>query len=119
MLPLGDLLSDAPSRKDVVVGALGASSALAGLILVFLGVVIGQYEGLEPGVPASASTNQKRAVAGIMAAFLIGLLGSGLALLWLITSGCGLLYAAVVGLLFAQLVTTAGVALYTTYKVLF
>lgn len=119
MLPIGDVAANAPSKKDVVVAALGASSALAGLVLVFLGVVISQYEELTPGVPPSASTPHRRAVAALLGIFFVGLVSAALALLWLVTGGGSLLYAALVALFFLQLAALFLAALYTTYRVLF
>jgi len=117
MLPMAELAADAPARKDVVVGALGASSALAGLILIFLAVVISTYQRLF-GAPPQAGNPHRRAVTGIMAVFCLGLLGTAMGLLWLITSGGGLLYAAVIATFFVQLATVLVVAFYTTYRVL-
>src|SRR5205814_715630 len=38
--------------KDVVIAILGASAALAGFVLVFLGIVIAAYQSYSGGVPA-------------------------------------------------------------------
>ena len=39
--------------KDVVLGALGAAAALAGLVLVFLGIVIAAYQSYAGNAPTA------------------------------------------------------------------
>jgi hypothetical protein len=46
------MASDEVLHKDVVVALLGASAALVGLILVFVGLVVGAYGALAGDTPS-------------------------------------------------------------------
>jgi hypothetical protein len=112
------MATDAPVRKDVVVGSLGAAAALGGLILVFLGVVIAGYQSYSGGTPARLLTPYRRATAAILGVFALSLSSAALSLLWLTSKGGGgLLYAAVLVTFFAQLLAVFVVAVGTTYLV--
>ena len=47
--------------KDVVLGALGAAAALAGLVLVFLGIVIAAYQSYAGNAHQRASSHHTMA----------------------------------------------------------
>jgi hypothetical protein len=102
---LGFLLaSDAPVAKDAVIAVVGASAALAGLILVFLGVVINGYSGFTPGISPDVTKPYRMAMFGILAVFALSLSSTGLGLAWLTeSSGEGVLYKALITSFFAQL----------------
>jgi hypothetical protein len=111
-------VTEVPGRTDVVSGALAAGTALAGLILVFLGVILAAYQGYPAETPDRVLERHRRAVAAVLVVFFLSLLNAALSLIWLATeSGEGTLYAAIVSLFFAQLLAVFGVALYATYRV--
>jgi hypothetical protein len=43
-------------HKDVVIALLGASATIAGLVLVFLGLVVSAYDALGTAVPPGAKS---------------------------------------------------------------
>jgi hypothetical protein len=101
----------------VVPAIFGAAAGLAGLLLVFLGVSISAFQGFAADVPAAATARFRRAGAGILAAFLLGLVVVAVAFAWLLTPHRTLRDVAVV--LFAvELAATAGAAIVTARAVL-
>jgi hypothetical protein len=111
-------LAASPTRSDTIVAAAGASAALAGLILVFLGVVIAGYQAYPGGTPKRLLKPYRKATAAILAVFALNLACAGLSLIWLMTGGGeGLLYQVVLGTFLASLVGIFTVACLTTYRV--
>jgi uncharacterized membrane protein len=101
----------------VVPAIFGAAAGLAGLLLVFLGVSMSAFQSFAADVPAAATSRFRRAGAGILAAFLVGLVVVAVAFAWLLSPHRALRDAAVV--LFAvELATTAGAAVVTARAVL-
>jgi hypothetical protein len=102
-----------PSDRDVITAVFGASSALAGLLLVFLGIVVSTFQSYSAAVPAAATAPYRRAGRVIVAAFLLGLAATASALTWLLAPS-GALYDAAVALFSVQLgalaVAAVGVA---------
>jgi hypothetical protein len=94
------------AHKDVVLAVLGASAALSGLLLVFLGLVVSAYGGLAGDTPAAVKTPLRRTALVGLASFALGLLCVVAATIWLIqlTGGTGL-YVLTIGLFLAQLVS--------------
>lgn len=87
-----------------MIAMVGASAALAGLTLVFLGVVISGYSGFTPGISRDVTKPYRVAMFGILAVFALSLASTGLGLAWLTeSSGEGVLYKAVIASFFAQL----------------
>jgi hypothetical protein len=116
--PLLVLANADPARKDVVIGALGASAALGGLTLVFLGVVIAGYRGFPGATPKTVLKRYHWAAHAILGAFALSLATTALSLTWLTTKGGGGgLYTAVLIGFFVQLAVVLVVALGTTYLV--
>jgi len=100
------------------VAALGASAALAGFVLVFLGVVI---TGLGSFPPETVRLVRRRYVrmawmAGI--AFLLALVTVALAVVWLAYGQSGAVYHATLWLFFAQLALVLVVGVTTTAQAL-
>jgi hypothetical protein len=95
-----------PSDLDVVRAVFGAATALAGLVLVFLGIVVSTFQSYSAAVPAAATAPYRRAGRAILAAFVLGLASAAVALVWLLSPARGLYDAAVV-LFFVQLGTVA------------
>jgi hypothetical protein len=78
------------SDRDVVTAVFGAASGLAGLLLVFLGIVVAAYQSFAPGVPAAATARYRRTGWGILGAFLLGLAAAAVGFVWLLTPSRGL-----------------------------
>ena len=98
-----------PSDQDVVTAVFGAATGLAGLLLVFLGIVVSAFRSYSAAVPPAATAPYRRAGGAILAAFLLGLSSSAVSLTWLLSPGRGLYDAALV-LFFVELGTVAGSA---------
>lgn len=103
--------------REVVTAVFGASSALSGLLLVFLGVVLSSFQSYSAATPAAAVNSYRRAAVAILAAFLVGLGTVALGLAWLLSPSRALRDAAVV-LFCVQLVALAAASAGTTRLVL-
>jgi hypothetical protein len=91
-------------HKDVVLAIMGASAALSGLVLVFLGLVVGAYGGLAGDTPSAVRTPLRRTALIILGSFALGVLCLVIAVAWLVDSGSSdVLYAGSVVLFAAQL----------------
>jgi hypothetical protein len=91
-------------RKDVVITVLGASAGLSGLVLVFLGLVVGAYGGLAGDVSKRVKAPLRRAGAFVLVPFALGLLCVAVAIWWLLVPQGGFyLYVAMILLFLAQL----------------
>jgi hypothetical protein len=102
---------------DDVPAIFGAAAGLAGLLLVFFGVSLSTYQSFAADTPAAATLRFRRAAAGILGAFLLGLVDVAIAFAWLLSPGRALRDAAVV--LFAvELAAVALAALVTARAVL-
>jgi hypothetical protein len=104
--------------KDVVVAILGASAALGGFVLVFLGVVITSYQSF-PGATSDEVVRPYR-ISGtaLLGAFAVCLITVAVSLIWLINGGSVGLYDTTIVLFAVQLVAVFGSALWTTRMVL-
>jgi hypothetical protein len=99
-------------HKDVVVTLLGASATLVGLILVFVGLVVGAYVAVPGDADQSVRANLRRTAAWTLLPFGLGLIQIGIATVWLLRQfGC--LYFLTVGFFIATLVTLAWAAFRT------
>jgi hypothetical protein len=91
-------------HKDVVLALLGASAALSGLVLVFLGLVGAATATFPGGTKPAIVARARRPVYAVLASFGIGLACVVVATAWLILPHDNhSLYLAVVWLFFAQL----------------
>jgi uncharacterized membrane protein len=70
--------------KDVVLALLGASAGFAGLVLVFLGLLVAAYQSFEPGTPKTVLGSYRKAAVFVLAAFFAGLICVGSATAWLV-----------------------------------
>ena len=104
--------------RDVVVGALGASAALTGLVLVFLGIIIASYQSYAGNAPASVIRPYRIAGAALFSTFGLGLATITLCIVWLALGGPVWLYGWTVGLFVFQLVAVFLAAGWTTRMVL-
>lgn len=92
------------AHKDVVLALMGASAGLAGLLLVFLGLVVGAYGGLAGDTPAAVKKPLRRIGRFLMVAFIVGLACVGVATGWLVQlTGSQALYVTTVVLFAVQL----------------
>jgi hypothetical protein len=91
-------------HKDVVVALLGVSAGLAGLVLVFLGLVITTFRSFQAPTPAAVLDPFRRATGMVLAAFAIGIACVVVASIWLVRLGENQgLYVATVVLFGAQI----------------
>jgi hypothetical protein len=104
--------------KDVVVGALGVAAALAGFVLVFLGIMIGAFQSYAGNAPAAVVRPYRIAGAALFGTFALSLLTVTLCIVWLALGGPSWLYGWTVGLVLLQLVAVFAAAGWTTRKVL-
>jgi hypothetical protein len=94
-----------------------AAAGLAGLLLVFFGVAISTFQSFAGDAPPAATRRFRRAAAGILGAFVLGLLDVAVAFAWLLSPQRALRDAAAV--LFAiELAATALAAVVTARALL-
>jgi hypothetical protein len=113
------LADSRPVPKDVVIGTLGASAALAGLVLVFIGLLRPAFRETWATGPKSAATVEqwKKALDGLRLALQIAIFAIplvfasvGLSLAWLAIPGGHELYVVNIWLFVAALLAVFGVA---------
>ena len=104
--------------KDVVIAILGAAAALAGFVLVFLGIVIASYQSYPGGVPEQVVRPYRISGAALLGTFALGLVTVALSLLWLINGGSVGLYGWSIGFFAVLLVGVFASAAWTTRMVL-
>ena len=102
-----------------MVGAiLGASAALAGFVLVFLGLIIASYQSYGGDVPEAVVRPFRTAGGVLLAAFGLSLVVVVAALVWMVASGPAAAYGVVVALFLALLALVFAAAAWTTRLVL-
>ena len=104
--------------KDVVLAVMGASAALAGFVLVFLGIIVASYQSYAGGVPATVVRPYRTSGAMLLATFALCLVTVAACLLWLLIGGSTFAYQLAVGLFMVQLVAVFLAAGWTTRMVL-
>jgi len=85
--------SDAPTRKDVVISSMGASAALGGLVLVFLGLMVAAYQSYASDAVASVRQKRRRAAWPVLGLFCVCVLSVAIGFAWLASAGGSTLYA--------------------------
>ena len=104
--------------KDVVGAILGASAAIAGFVLVFLGLIIASYQSYGGDVP-EVVVRPFRTVGGILlAVFGLALVVVVAALVWMVGAGPTAAYGPIVALFLALLVLVFAAAAWTVRLVL-
>lgn len=103
-------VSHVVETKDVVLAMLGASAALAGFVLVFLGVVIASYQSYSGPVPEQVVQPYRRLGAILLAMFGLSLLAVLACLAWLVGGGPDAAYGLVVGVFVVEVLAVFGVA---------
>jgi len=104
--------------KDVVIAILGSASALAGFVLVFLGIIIASYQSYPGGVPEKVVRPYRIAGGALLGGFALGLVTVAVSLAWLVAGGSSVLYALAIALFAVLLVIVFGGALWATRMVL-
>ena len=104
--------------KDVVIAILGSAAALAGFVLVFLGIIIASYQSYPGEVPEAVVRPYRIAGAALLLAFALGLITVALSLLWLINGGQDTLYGWSIALFAILLAVTFIAAAWSTRMVL-
>lgn len=97
---------------------LGASAALAGFVLVFLGVTIASYQSYASNVPEQVLRPYRSTGAALFGTFGYSLITVALCLVWLALGGPGALYGWTIGLFLVQLVVVFLAAGWATRMVL-
>lgn len=108
----------APGRADVVTAIVGASAALAGFVLVFLGILVSSYQTLIGNATEATLRRFKSAAVASLAAFATVLTSVALSLVWLVADGGRCFYIAVLVAFFVALGTLATLASYVSFRVL-
>ncbi len=104
--------------KDVVLATMGAAAALAGFVLVFLGVIIAAYQSYAGNAPAAVVSPFRTAGMALFGTFAFSLVTVLLCLLWLVLGGPMWLYGFTLALFVIQLVVVFLAAGWTTRMVL-
>jgi len=104
--------------KDIVIAILGASAALGGFVLVFLGLIITSYQSYSGGVPVDVVRPYRVSGTALLGAFALSLITVALSLLWLINGGAVALYDWCIALFAIQLVVVFSAAVWSTRVVL-
>jgi uncharacterized membrane protein len=89
--------------KDVVIAVMGTAAALAGFILVFLGVVIGDYASYDTTQKGEVRTAYRWEGGLAMMAFLLSVAAVALGLRWLAYGQSGTDYRWMIRFLFVDL----------------
>jgi hypothetical protein len=91
-VPVLAILANDPHPKDVMISVFGASAGVAGLVLVFVGVLITTV-GMYPGGTSKSALRPYRVGAwAAIAAFGVSLITVALSLLWLAVNDSQVLY---------------------------
>ena len=101
-----------------MIAEVGASAAFAGLVLVFLGVLVTAYQTGLGETSVTVLARFKRAAWLALAVFLLALAGVAVNAVWLAVDGGAALYGVTLGLFFAELAGLVAVAVYVTARVL-
>ncbi len=104
--------------KDVILGVMGAAAALAGFVLVFLGIVIAAYQSYAGNAPAPVVRPYRTAGITLFGTFGLSLVTVTLCLLWLVSVGPSWMYGLTLALFIAQMAAVLIAAGWTTRMVL-
>jgi hypothetical protein len=104
--------------KDVVIAVLGASAALGGFVLVFLGIVITSYQSYQGAIADQVIRPYRTGGTALLGTFSLCLITVAVSLIWLINGGPIGLYDLAIALFALELVAVFGAALWLTRVVL-
>jgi hypothetical protein len=106
-------------ERETVTALVGASAALCGLVLVFLGVLMTSYQNLVGDQVSDSILARFRKAAWLaLVVFALALTSVGLGVAWLDADGGHTFYMIVVGVFFTELLALLAVAVYSTWRVL-
>jgi uncharacterized membrane protein len=105
-------------EKDVVLGILGASAALAGFVLVFLGIIIASYQSYSGAVPDQVVKPYRTLGGVLLGTFGLCLFVVLVSLVWLVGGGPDEAYGLTAVLFVAELVAVLAAAVWATRMVL-
>ena len=105
-------------RAVVVPTLLGASAGLAGLTLVFLGVIMATYRGFGPETPARVLERYRRPAVAVLVSFAGCLATVVFGACWMLSRDNDVLYALCVVLFFVELALLCGSAAYVMRRVM-
>jgi hypothetical protein len=105
-------------EKDVILAILGASAALAGFVLVFLGIIIASYQSYSGPVPEPVVEPFRTIGRVLLATFGLCLFAVFVSLVWLVGGGPDGAYGVTVGLFLVELVAVLAAAVWATRIVL-
>ena len=105
-------------EKDVVLAILGASAALAGFVLVFLGIIIASYQSYSGAVSDQVVEPYRRIGRILLAQFALCLFAVLACLAWLVGGGPGWAYGITAALFVAEVLAVFAAALWATRMVL-
>jgi hypothetical protein len=106
------------THEDVINAVLGASAALAGLVLVFLGIIITTYQSFPGDTPQKVLSGFRRAAVWTLAPFVLGVACVALSAAWLLTKSNEDVYLAAIAAFATQLASLLFAAGVVTRRVL-
>ncbi len=106
------------AEKEVVLAILGSSAALAGFVLVFLGIVIASYQSYSGAVPEQVVEPFRTLGGLLLATFGLCLVEVLVSLVWLVGGGPDQAYGVTVGLFLAELLAVFAAAVWAMRMVL-
>jgi hypothetical protein len=106
------------THQQVIVTVLGAAAGLAGLVLVFLGIMVTTYQSFPGDTPGSVLAGFRHAAILTLSTFVLGIGCVALATGWLLTRNNVFLYAAALAVFAAQLLMLLVAAGAVTRRVL-
>jgi hypothetical protein len=99
-----------PTQEDIILATLGAAAGLAGLVLVFLGIVVTAVQSYTGDTGGRVKRKYVIVGWGTFALFALSLATVLAAFVWLVDGG-GILYGAAITLFVAVLIGMAGLGL--------
>jgi hypothetical protein len=105
-------------RQVVVPTLVGASAGLAGLTLVFLGLIMSTYRAFGPETPARVLERYRRPALAVLGTFAGCLATVILGASWMLTQDNDVLYVLCIVLFFAELVLLCASAAYVMRRVM-
>ncbi|HKW59547.1 MAG TPA: hypothetical protein VJR46_07315 [Candidatus Dormibacteraeota bacterium] len=104
--------------KDVVLAILGASTAFAGFVLVFLGIVLSNYESYSGAVSAEVKRPYRTMAVVLFTTFCLALGTVAVCIGWVLSGGGDIAYRVAIGLFLVLLLALLGAAAWTLRLVL-
>jgi hypothetical protein len=106
------------AHQAVIVTVLGAAAGLAGLVLVFLGIVVTTYQSFPGDTPGKVVSGFRSAAMLTLGTFVLGITCVALATAWLLTRNNEYVYQAALAAFAAQLLLLLVAAGVVTRRVL-